>query len=449
MTYARLLPLLAATLLPVPALATGASLAEIYDDFGITLTWTAEENSATGTRLVDAVLTAPEMTIRSRNLSWSPGSGAVWMENGEITATNGSASPVLFTGAAASHPLSLVAISGLGLCSPVLRAQGSLEMIYSGLSIRAMPSSLPWEHPMERLDAGEAAVVYSLADDGQCLEMNSLTATDISGRGQDRSRITIDAMEISATVSEPLTFDATFSARNLSAFDPLGAPLGSAGQFDLEVSADIPEPASRLESDLVDAVIAGRSHFSLAARDVYLPVADLAGDLAPEPDLVAGSMISGYANLAITHENETIGLTVDTDLRGFGLAHGTIDIQLLASDAVMGFGAFFGENRPGLATAERLAIAGMQMRLRDQGALALAGALRGMTFEEAKASLVGKLSRLPSALHAPVLAFIDRALDTGASVSASPEVPVGLSEVGMAALLQPSRIESMLVLETD
>lgn len=452
MTLSRLLPmlpLLGATLMPLPALASGTSLADIYERYGMTLTWASEATSPTGTQLSEVTLSSPEMTILMAKMDWSSVSGALWIERGEILAREGGASPVLFTGAGASGPLTLVAVAGQGLCTHEMRAQGNLEMIYTGLSIRAMPSTLPWDHPMERLEAAEAVVTFAPVDDGRCLGMNGLAATDISGRGQDRSRITIASMEIAAEASGPLTLRTTLSARNFAAFDPQGANLGTMGRINLDMLVNIPEPASYDEADMIDAVSAGRSRFSLDAREIYLPVDRLAGDLAPEPGLVADAMISGHVSLTITHENDAIALAVDTDLRGLGMALGTLDLQILPADAVVGIGALFGGNRPGLATAERLAIVGMQMSVRDLGALALAGALRGQTLEQVRARLDHELSIFPQALRAPVLAFIERALDGGASVSASPAAPVGLAEIGMAAVLAPARIEAMLVLETD
>jgi len=346
-------------------------------------------------------------------------------------------------------------LSGMAEIEPTVISFGGLQA--EAPQTPAAPAEF---ERLERIhvETGEAAVRLSAA--GNCLEVVSASGTGM------RIGDHLGAIEFDRVTLAQNSFPAEGDARDINANIEGGRIVGSSGEviasFDgagfhgwLSPAFDDLIANGGILSDLSGAVnrllstkgAAGTGvEFTGVMIDVRRMFDESQLDMLGLGDV---EQITGDVGFALAAgkeaEDAQIDALVDIDLEG--LAAFRFDASLVQIEDLQEAGSDI--RAAGLSLATVMAIKSGQVSFKDKGLVGTLETSAGMDRQGLQEVARGILRDLPASLRTPVLEWVSRAMESGASVVVAPEKPMPLIQAGVMAAMSPSLLAKELRLTVD
>ncbi|WP_411840083.1 hypothetical protein [Paracoccus sp. ME4] len=313
-----------------------------------------------------------------------------------------------------------------------------------------------------RMGRAEVGFLAGEGADG-CLFPEEVGLRDVEVRSADGSRAEIGTLDLSIGIFGPAGSDLAVEASlaDVRARQPDGAEIGAAEQIRLRgsLSPDMVGELMRIAelrgspgfSKELSSVLR-KEHLGLRheIRGAWVNLGILLGDeqvrkLGVDPT----EQIAIDGGMNATLDKGTLTLEMLNDMSG--LARGSLRASFLIapSDNAMALAGLAGAV-PGIEVLGVMRLAALELDITDLGLRSKIRAATGRSASEIVKQEMTKVRHLPEEIRIAIEAWLEQAEKDGrAYVEMSPIEPVGLLDVGMAAVMNPKGLGRMLEITTQ
>lgn len=296
-----------------------------------------------------------------------------------------------------------------------------------------------------------------------CLFPEAVLIRDMEVRSADGSRAEIGSLDLSIGLFGPAGSDLAVEASfgDVVARQPDGAEIGAAEEirFRGSLSPDMTDELLRVAelrgtpgfSKELSSVLR-KEHFGLRheVRGAWVNIGILLGDeQARDLGVDPAEQVAIDSSLLTTLNKGTLDLETLNDMSG--LARGTMKARFVIapSDNAMGLAGMAGA-LPGIEVLGVMRLAALELDVADLGLRTKVRAATGQKASEIIKQEMAKIRHVPGDIRIAIEAWLDRAEDDGrAYVKMNPIEPVGLVDIGMAAVMNPKGLGRMLEITTQ
>ncbi|MCW3782602.1 hypothetical protein [Defluviimonas salinarum] len=310
----------------------------------------------------------------------------------------------------------------------------------------------------EKVTASGIAMGLVTGSGGHCFDVASLHAADIAIAAADGAigRIAEISAQSVTMPAEGGAVSGKAAISGISAVDAGGKEVLRIASASVDYHADL---AMMRKIDLIDhselgegaipevvvALASGDFGISYRMDGIHVAAGDfLSAPLRERIGSDGSESFSGWMSFAIDSPGEQLNVSAAMDMDG--LAEGGFNLGLVMTPESGGanLSAMMG-GHDGAAFLSHLRLASASASVTDKGAWRMIEAATGRSPAEHVVELKPMASMAPAEIAGPVLRWMTGVAENGhGKAAAQPSAPVGLVEIGMAAMLNPGGLGALL-----